>query len=288
MRRTRFIGWRGAPVLLAAAALLAASSAMAQEPEVDTKRENCICFDGDDGPLTGVSLFRGDRARIGVMLGETVEVDGRTGVRVEEVVGDGPAEAAGLLEGDIITAIDGEALDDEAAEALVEAMAGVEPGESVALTYYRDGDRRTADIVTDRMHPFQLIHGGGDFDVRVAPRVRLDRLEGLDGRLRGPAAMRFMTPDGFVRSFAPGGLGMVELNPELGEYFGTDEGVLVTRTEDAELGLRAGDVILAIDGRDVRDPAHARAILDSYRQDEEVTFQIVREKRRTEVTGTMQ
>lgn len=287
MRRTRFIGWRTA-ALLAGAALLAPAIATAQEPDTERDRENCICFDRDDGPLAGATFLRGDRARIGVMLQDNVEVDGRTGVRIEEVLEDAPAHAAGLLAGDIITAIDGEALGEDAGEGLMEIMADIEPGETVEVTYYRDGDRRSVDIVTDRMDPFQLMRSGDGFDVRVAPRMAPGGWEDrVEGRLRRPSGMRFVTPGGFLRSLAPGGLDLVEMNPGLGEYFGTDEGVLVAEVDDAsELGLRAGDVILAIDGREVRDAAHVRSILDSYRPDEEITFEIVREERTMEVTGT--
>ncbi|HSG47732.1 MAG TPA: PDZ domain-containing protein, partial [Longimicrobiales bacterium] len=59
------------------------------------------------------------------------------------------------------------------------------------------------------------------------------------------------------------GVEFVELNPGLAEYFEASEGgVLVTEvSEESALGLRAGDVLLAIDGRDVRDPAHVRRVL---------------------------
>lgn len=83
------------------------------------------------------------------------------------------------------------------------------------------------------------------------------------------------------------GLRLVEVNPELGEYFGTSAGVLVAEVaEGSGLGLLPGDVILAIGGRTVDDPADARRILASYRTDEEVTFRIVRKQQETEVRGT--
>lgn len=289
MRRFRFIGWRTA-ALLAGATLLVPAVVNAQEPDTDRDRENCICFDRDDGPLARAHFFRADRARIGLLLGETAEVDGRTGVRVEDVMDDAPAEAAGLMAGDVITAIDGEPLGDDATEALMGIMEDIEPGDAVEVTYVRDGDRRVANVVTDRMDRVSYLFPGGErsFDVRIAPRMRMESLGRPGDRLHDGPDLRVMTPGRFFRSLAPGGLDLVAMNPGLGEYFGTDDGVLVADIDDdSELGLRAGDVILAIDGRKVRDAAHVRAILDSYRPDEEIMLEIVREARTMEVTGTL-
>ncbi|MGK7311116.1 MAG: PDZ domain-containing protein [Candidatus Longimicrobiales bacterium M2_2A_002] len=290
MRHSRFIGRRTAPVLLAGAALLAASGATAQEPEVDTQRENCICFDGDEVPLAGTSFLRGDRARLGVMLGDEVEVDGGVGVEIQDVMDDAPAATAGLMAGDIITALDGEPLGDDATEALMGIMEDIEPGDAVEVTYVRDGDRRVANVVTDRMDRVSYLFPGGErsFDVRIAPRMRMGSRGRPGDRLHDGPDLRVMTPGRFFRSAAPGGLDLVAMNPGLGDYFGTDDGVLVADIDDdSELGLRAGDVILAIDGRKVRDAAHVRAILDSYRPDEEIMLEIVREARTMEVTGTL-
>ena len=292
MRRTRFIGWRGAPVLLAAAAFLTASSvrAQGQQSEVTPERENCICFDGDEGPFTGATFLRGDRARLGVLLGDEVDVDGGVGIEIVDVTDDAPAAAAGLMAGDVITALDGEPLGDDATETLMEIMADTEPGETVEVTYIRDGDRRVANVVTDRMDRFSYLFPGGDrtFDVRIAPHMGMDRLGRSGDRIRGGPDVRVMTPGRFFRSLTPAGLDLVAMNPGLGEYFGTDEGVLVAGVgERSTLDLQAGDVILSIDGREVRDPAHVRAILASYQADEEITFEIVREEREMEVTGTI-
>jgi hypothetical protein len=85
-----------------------------------------------------------------------------------------------------------------------------------------------------------------------------------------------------------GGLRMEELNPKLGEYFGTEEGVLVADVhEDSRLGLEAGDVILGIGDRDVSGPAQMRRILRSYDPEEEITLRIMRQKREMTVTGTV-
>ena len=84
------------------------------------------------------------------------------------------------------------------------------------------------------------------------------------------------------------GLDLVELNPELGSYFGTEEGVLVADVEDdSSLGLRPGDVIVAVGERRVDDIARLHRILDSYEDDEKIRLRVWRDGAETTVTGTI-
>src|SRR5262249_56346924 len=51
-------------------------------------------------------------------------------------------------------------------------------------------------------------------------------------------------------------LELAPLNPELGKYFATSDGVLVINVPpDSKLGLKPGDVVVAVDGRKVKGPA---------------------------------
>lgn len=265
---------------LVAGAALIAGPVVAQEEQ--SEQSNCVCIGDATGENVFAHTFFGrNRARIGIYLGESVQVDGRTGVEITDVTEDGPAADAGLQAGDVITAIDGTELGDPPADALLDAMADVEPGATVTLTYYRDGSARTASVVTREATGLRILRPGGNLDVRVLPRMDSDRLRGRTGEFS------WVTPRTFIGELAAGGLDLVDVNPGLGEYFGTDEGVLVADIdEDSSLGLEPGDVILAIDGRQVRDPAHARSILGSYRANEEVSFRIVRRQQTLEVTGT--
>jgi len=82
------------------------------------------------------------------------------------------------------------------------------------------------------------------------------------------------------------GLRLQELNPQLAEYFGVGEGVLVTEVlEGTSLGPRAGDVIQSIGGRTVEDTGDVRRILRSYETDEPVEMVVVRRGEQTEVRG---
>ena len=79
---------------------------------------------------------------IGVTL-DTSYTDG--GSRISEVNPGGPAEAAGLRSGDIITALAGRETTDSTE--LVVAIRDFAPGDTVSVTYLRSGESETIDLV---------------------------------------------------------------------------------------------------------------------------------------------
>jgi hypothetical protein len=82
-----------------------------------------------------------------------------------------------------------------------------------------------------------------------------------------------------------GGIELVKLNPDLGDYFGTREGVLVVRApEDSSLALKGGDVIISIGDRKPTSPEQAMRILRSYDAGETVTLDVLRKQRHVSVT----
>src|SRR3970040_279613 len=81
---------------------------------------------------------------------------------------------------------------------------------------------------------------------------------------------------------------LTTLDADLGAYFGTTEGLLVVRApKDSLLSLKSGDVILRIGGRLPTSPSHAVRILRSYEPGDEIRVEIMRNRRRTEVTATV-
>lgn len=79
---------------------------------------------------------------IGVTL-DTTYTDG--GSRISEVTPGGPADAAGLRSGDIITSLQGRETSDSTE--LVVAIRSYAPGETVQLTFLRGGQTQTVDLV---------------------------------------------------------------------------------------------------------------------------------------------
>jgi hypothetical protein len=96
------------------------------------------------------------------------------GAIVLQVIEDSPAAGAGLDTGDVITAVDGAAVDGPAA--LSEAVAGLEPGDEITLTVYRVGNEGDLEIeVTLGEHPddrgkaYLGVHLGAFHHVERAP-----------------------------------------------------------------------------------------------------------------------
>lgn len=237
-----------------------------------------------------VFSFNTNRGRIGVVVNTRADATtDRLGARIEAVTPGGPADRAGLKARDIITKLNGISLAGAKAEDTDESGPGMklldiardlEPGDTVQVEYRRGDESKTATLVAE--------------DLGYA-RVELPRLEGLprgrafaidpDVRLQLDEARRALAFS-FGRPW--GNLELVKLNPDLGEYFGTKDGVLVVKaTGDSALPLKGGDVILAIDGRTPTSPEHAMRILRSYEDGETVKVEILRKQKRQTLTWTV-
>jgi S1-C subfamily serine protease len=223
------------------------------------------------------------RPRIGVVVRTSDFGEEPVGAVIDAVTPGGPADEAGLEAGDVITHVDGRPLagetagaggHEEAAAELVEWSRGLNDGQTVTIEYVRDGRPATVTLEAREMMVIPR--------PPAAPRLPESWKHGGDG------FRFFVEPSSWVFPSAWLDMELVALNPDLGEYFSSDRGVLVVRAPDDEsLGLEAGDVILAIGGRDVRDPSHAMRILRSYEPDEELAVDIVRHGRSQTLVGTV-
>ncbi|MGE5230577.1 MAG: PDZ domain-containing protein [Deltaproteobacteria bacterium] len=223
--------------------------------------------------------------RLGLMLGSPEHGADSAGALVRGVMPDSPADAAGLRRGDVITRYNGTALD--GAGKLVELARGLQPGDTVRLEYRRDGATKAATLVADRMErriemAFRRMPEGPRGDgmgpgMEMGPGMGMGR--GMDMHMPGMNMHMMM-----FRHHAAG-LQLVEVGKDLGEYFGTSEGFLVVKPPaDSASPLKAGDVILAIDGRKPRSVEHAFAILHSYAPGEKAKIEVMRKKQRTTLT----
>ena len=96
----------------------------------------------------------GDKAIIGVVLGESEN----GGVPVLGVSPDGPADRAGMEQGDIIISMMGESLSDDdegdARAVLSDVMDGVAIGDEIVITVDRDDETHDFIVVADKREPF--------------------------------------------------------------------------------------------------------------------------------------
>ena len=279
---------------LFALALAPVASAAAQEPSGRiVERYRSV------GPQGSAQAWVfGRRARLGVTVATRAAETDSLGARIETVTPGGPADRAGLRSGDVITRLDGTSLvanpqrnripegTSFAGIRLIELAAKLAPNDTVAVEYLRGKDRRTARIVTAEEPEnmlFRTLPDGGGYvygepgmvERQVLPRMR----EGVE--LTSPNFRMFFGSSLLDLELAP-------LNEDLGQYFGTSEGVLVIRTpKRGQLGLKGGDVITAVDGRKATNPSQLMRILRSYDAKETVKFDILRNRKRETVTGRL-
>jgi S1-C subfamily serine protease len=218
--------------------------------------------------------MRDHRGRIGVVIrtDASPETD-KLGAKIEGVTPGGPAEKAGLKVGDIITKFNGTALaglpsgDDEESgpgHKLIELAHKLEPGDTVQVEYRRSADAKKATLVAEDLR------SGFSFAMPMPDMSPM-------AEMRGGLLDRVLVCSGEVWC----DFELVALNPDLGEYFGTKEGLLVVKAPgDSTLPLKGGDVILAIGGRKPSSPSHAMRILRSYDEGETVALDVLRKEKR--------
>lgn len=214
-------------------------------------------------------------AMLGVNIGSGGSSNRDDGVEIVSVSPGGAAAQAGLKAGDVLTQLDDKPLkrdgDESPRAKLLAAMRDVDPEQKVAVRYLRDGKSATANVVAqpaaERM--FMAMPAGPGMPAMPAmpfPGARAGAIPHF----------AFMRADGVF-----GTAELVPLTPKLGQYFGTDKGLLVVRAPaDARLKLEEGDVIVDIDGRVPASPTHALRILGSYQAGEQLKLNVLRMKKR--------
>jgi serine protease Do len=159
------------------------------------------------------------------------------GAMVAEIVPGGPAAKAGFEQGDIITSIDGQAVED--ATDLTRKVANVPAGQAANFTVSRQG-RPMQVKVTIGTRPDQVQLASND--------------DGKDGLLAPSSANA-------------AGLGLSSLTPEAKKNFNIADtvitGAVVTKVDPdsdaADKGMQPGDVVIRVGNRVVRNPADFQA-----------------------------
>ena len=227
-----------------------------------------------------VFSFSGNRGRIGVIVNTAANADSdKIGARIEGVTPAGPAAKAGLKVGDIITKFNGTSLAGVRAEGeedesgpgakLVELAHDLDPGDTVQVEYRRGSDAKKATLVAEE------VSYSSDFHMSPAPTPELAWPPGHMMIEPGMGSFGFCFGEGWCD------LNLVRLNADLGEYFGTSEGLLVVKAPaDSSLPIKSGDVILSIGGRKPTTAEHAMRILRSYDAGETVSIEIMRKQKR--------
>jgi serine protease Do len=192
------------------------------------------------------------RGWLGVMIqkvtpdiAETLGLSEAKGALVADVVKEGPAEQAGLKQGDVIVEYDGKPINDSAELPLLVARTPV--GKSIKVKVIRDKSAQHFEIKIAELKDEEVAVAGGGGTV--------ERL----------------------------GLSVQTLTPDLAENLGLDrtlKGVVVTQVDPegpgAEAGLRRGDVILEVNRQPVKDADAYRKALKEAGDGKSVLFLVRR------------
>jgi len=206
------------------------------------------------------------------------------GVGVTQVVKDSPAEKAGLRKDDVILRIDGENV--TSVRKLNRIISEMAPDQSVRVTVSRGGAEQEINATIGKRNTPNF--AAGDL---FSGNKRLFK-EGFEPRVwkwEGPfpGGSDFFDKDGDL-TFALGasrriGVSTMQLTKQLADYFGITggKGVLVTSVTDdgpaAKAGVRAGDVITAVDGEEVDSPGDISRVINK-KKDGDVSLTIIRNK----------
>jgi membrane-associated protease RseP (regulator of RpoE activity) len=195
------------------------------------------------------------------------------GVAVGRVIKESPAERAGLRKDDVIVRFNGEEV--TGVRKLNRLIGEVAPEHTARLTILRGGAEQEISVTLAKREGFAREFG------MTIPKGELDRLGNDLGRLQGvPGREDFAMVFGNTRRL---GIGAQPLTKQLGDYFGVPggRGVLITSVNEggpaAKAGLKAGDVITAVDGQAVERVADLTRELGR-KSEGEVTIQVIRDK----------
>ena len=196
------------------------------------------------------------------------------GVEIKSVDTNSPAAKAGLKDGDVVLDYNGQPV--AGIEQFARLVRETPAGREVRLSVWRGGAMQTV-TATIATRPGALsVHGDGDayaFSIPPIPPIDLP------------------TTNMSWRSSTLG-VETESLTPQLAEFFGVKEGVLVravTKNSAAEkAGIKAGDVIVKVNAAKVTAPRAITAALRSLGGKRTFPVVVVRKQQETTITVTLE
>lgn len=203
-------------------------------------------------------------------IGVVVEDETDSGAVIRRLERNGPAERAGLREGDVITAFNKQ--DVLGALQLTRLVRETPPGRTAEVNVRRDNQEQTFQLTTARLPARRFWPNIPDSAtlrdqvIRAFPRVQV------------------------TTSYSESGVQVEQLTDQLRDYFGVSgkEGVLVASVDPDSAagreGVKAGDVIIGIDGKSVATPAEFLREMRAATAGSQRVLKIVRDKQEREIT----
>lgn len=253
-------------------ALLDAEDENSQDPQ-----ERHFSFFLDGGAYLGVStedVSKENMARYGMR-------DVR-GVGVTEVMKDSPAEKAGVRKDDVILRFDGESV--TSVRKLTRLVSESSADQTIRLTISRGGAEQEVTATLSKRDFNGLLRGKINDEIWKGVEKDWPKIE--MGNLGTVGDGNWVLALGNRRI----GVSTQTLSKQLAEYFGVkDGGILITSVTEnspaAKAGLKAGDVITAIDGEKVTSSGDITRALNK-KETGDVSLTVIRDKNMRTVTLT--
>ena len=201
-----------------------------------------------------------------------LKLSAERGVLLSEIVPDSPAAKAGLKANDVVVELNGQHI--EGTAQFRRMIREVPAGRAVQLTVWRDGKTQTFSVTLgkaeERHHAWKQAFPSHDFVFRMPDIPEIPHMEWNGG------AMFIARPKL--------GIDAEDLDGQLGSYFGAPdgEGVLVRGVNAGspaeKAGLKAGDVIVKLDGERIRTVGDLREKLAEKREKKTVNLGVLRNR----------
>lgn len=190
------------------------------------------------------------------------------GVEVNRIDENSPAARAGIKPNDVILEVNGKPIEDILHFQI--SIAETAPGTKVGLALWRNGARQTVSAILDPRPPnFMLLMPPNAPDAPMPPMPEVP----FNGGNQFPAIPANSPVVGFFGEALTG---------QLADYFGVKQGVLVhsvnLNTPAEHAGLKAGDVVVKVNGTPVMSPHEITGLVSASRK-KAFSFTVVRNKK---------
>src|SRR6202171_1705812 len=274
--------WTIAGSMALSAALIAAprytAASRPQEMPPPEVRDFNFAFGEEGASWLGVETMEvtSDKAK-------ELKLPAERGVVLGKIAPDSPASKAGLKENDVVTEINGQRV--EGAAQFRRMIHEIPAGRSIQLTVWRDGRTQTISATLgkseERHHAMKMVAPTpGTFAFRMPEIPEIPSMEWNGGMLLG----------GQPRL----GIDAEDLNGQLGAFFGAPdgEGILVRDVNSGspaeKAGVKAGDVIISLNGERIRSAGELREKLSAKRDEKDRTVKLGVLRNKSEISLTVE
>ncbi len=251
----------------------------------------------------------GKHGYLGVMLqsisssmAKALQLDEDQGVLINQVIEDGPADKAGLEDGDVILKFNDKTIGKHAD--LTKAVRSTSAGDVAQVEVMRGGSRKTLAVTMgendENSFSYSFSHDNGPIQffaegdgetivIDSDHSVRWIGQGGDDhrfGQFNG-MSFEFKSDHGFM------GVELEDISEQLGEFFGADDGngALVSKVvEDspaAKSGIKAGDIIVGLDDEEVESASDVFGFMASTDADDKIEVKVLRKGKKRSISVTL-